>query len=92
MQKIDGPWTFVDQYITPDFKCEGPTSVKIGNYYYVYVDSYFERPTRMSTVRSADLIHWKNYEPNVKFPFEAKHGTVFKVTPDVVEKLSKAGL
>ncbi len=89
---LDGPWTLVNNNITPDFQCEGQTSVKIGNYYYVYVDSYREHPHRMAAVRSADLIHWENYEPNVKFPFEASHGTVFKVTPDVVEMLSKAGL
>jgi beta-xylosidase len=89
---LDGPWTMVDPNITPYFKCEGPTSVKIGNYYYVYVDSYAEKPNRIAAVRSADLIHWENYESHVKLPFEAKHGTVFKVTPDVVKMLSDAGL
>lgn len=89
---LEGPYTLVNHNITPDFRCEGPTSVKIGNFYYVYADSYFEHPNRMVAVRSSDLIHWENYESHIKFPFEAKHGTVFKVTPDVVQMLSKAGL
>jgi hypothetical protein len=29
---------------------------------------------------------------HIKFPPDSKHGTVFKVTPDIVKMLSEAGL
>ncbi len=69
---------------------EGPTSVKIGKYFYVYADKYHEN--LMAAVRSEDLIHWEDYTSHIKFPPHAKHGTVFKVTPDIVKMLSNAGL
>jgi beta-galactosidase len=89
-ETLDGPWTLVSNSIAPHLLIEGPTSVKIGKYYYVYADKYHEN--RMALVRSEDLIHWEDYTSHIKFPPHAKHGTVFKVKPDIVKMLSNAGL
>ncbi len=89
-KNLEGPWTLIDKNITPEFRCEGPTSVKIGDYYHVYVDRYYEN--HMGLIRSKDLVHWEDYSSHIKFPLHAKHGTVFKVTPELVKLISSAGL
>ncbi len=88
---MDGSWAIVNNSIASHLLIEGPTSVKIGKYFYVYADKYHENLSRKK-VRSEDLIHWEDYTSHIKFPPHAKHGTVFKVTPDIVKMLSNAGL
>jgi len=86
----EGPWGEVSAPITGNYWAEGPTSMKIGNYYHVYFDKY--QSNQMGMVRSTDLTHWEDMSSHVKFTPKTKHGTIFKVTPDIVRTLSKAGL
>jgi hypothetical protein len=46
----------------------------------------------MGLVRSTDLIHWEDMTSQIKFPPKTKHGTIIKVTPDIVRMLSETGL
>jgi beta-galactosidase len=87
---LEGPWTLLSKNIIPKIIGEGPTSVKIGKYYHVYFDKYKEN--HMGLTRSTDLIEWEDMSSHIKFPPHAKHGTVFKVTPDIVKLISSAGL
>jgi len=89
-KNLEGPWTLINNNITPEFICEGPTSVKIGDYYHVYFERNYEN--LMGLIRSKDLVHWEDYTSHIVFPTHAKHGTVFKVTPELVKLISNAGL
>ncbi len=89
-KSLEGPWTLLSKNIAPKIIAEGPTSVKIGKYYHVYFDKYKEN--HMGLSRSTDLIQWEDMSSHIKFPPHAKHGTVFKVTPDIVKLISSAGL
>jgi beta-xylosidase len=64
---------------------EGPTSIKIGNVYYIYFDIY--RNHKIGAIKSTDLVNWTNISDAVSFPDGTKHGTVFKVSKKVLNKL-----
>lgn len=71
--------------ITGDYWAEGPTPAKIGKYRVVYFDKY--RKHSMGAVRSADLENWEDISDQVEFPKGTRHGTIFKVSRKVFEKL-----
>ena len=71
--------------ITGDYWAEGPTPVKIDEYWLVYFDKY--RKHTMGAVRSKDLKNWEDISDRVEFPVGTRHGTVFTVKKEVVEKL-----
>lgn len=71
--------------ITGDYWAEGPTPVKIGDYWMVYFDKY--RKHKMGAVRSKDLMNWEDISEQVEFPEGTRHGTVFTVDRELVEKL-----
>lgn len=73
--------------ITGNYWAEGPTPVKIGEHWYVYFDKY--RKHRMGAVRSTDLVNWEDVSDLVTFPKGTRHGTVFKVPRETVERLKK---
>lgn len=71
--------------ITGDYWAEGPTSLKIGDCWIVYFDKY--RKHKMGAVRSKNLINWEDISDQVKFPDGTRHGTVFAVPKEVIDKL-----
>ncbi|HKJ79415.1 MAG TPA: glycoside hydrolase family 43 protein, partial [Prolixibacteraceae bacterium] len=71
--------------ITGDYWAEGPTPVKIGDYWVVYFDKY--RKHKMGAVRSKDLKNWEDISDRVRFPEGARHGTVVRVNAETVTKL-----
>ncbi len=73
--------------ITGDYWAEGPTPLKIGDYWYVYFDKY--RKHKMGAVRSKDLKEWEDVSDQVSFPLGTRHGTVFEVPLEILEKLQK---
>jgi beta-xylosidase len=73
--------------ITGEYWAEGPTPIKIGDYWMVYFDKY--RKHKMGAVRSKDLINWEDISDQIKFPKGTRHGTVFKVSTELLEKLKK---
>ncbi len=83
--------TFSDNFcpasnpITGDYWAEGPTSVKIGDFVVVYFDKYMEH--KMGAVRSLDLKNWEDISEQIEFPAGTRHGTVFKASKSVLEKL-----
>ncbi|MDX1286241.1 MAG: glycosyl hydrolase, partial [Draconibacterium sp.] len=66
---------------------EGPTPIKIGEYWYVYFDKY--RKHKMGAVRSKDLKDWEDISDQVSFPEGTRHGTVLKVSHEMLDKLIK---
>lgn len=80
----------VSKPITGDYWAEGPTVLKNGDYWWVYFDQY--RRKKMGAVRSKDLIHWEDVSDQVRFPKGTRHGSVFTVKKDLLDKLLKTDL
>ena len=64
---------------------EGPTITKIGDEWMVYFDQY--RAHKFGAVKSKDLKTWDNISDQIEFPDGIRHGTVFKVSKDVLDGL-----
>jgi hypothetical protein len=73
--------------ITGDYWAEGPTPLKIGDWWIVYFDKYMNNT--MGAVRSKDLKNWDDISDQVSFPEGTRHGTVFKAPQKVLENLKK---
>jgi hypothetical protein len=73
--------------ITGDYWAEGPTPLKIGDYWMVYFDKY--RKNTMGAVRSKDLVSWEDISDQISFPEGTRHGTAFKVSPELLESIKK---
>ncbi len=85
-KKAEGPYpTEVSAPITGKYWAEGPTSVKIGEYTYVYFDKYTEH--KYGAIRSKDFKTWEDVSDKAVFPKGLRHGTVFEVSKDVYDKL-----
>jgi len=61
---------------------EGPSAIKIGEYWYVYYDCYAKN--HYGAVRSKDLKSWENITDKISFPKGIRHGTIFRVKPEIV--------
>jgi len=77
--------------ITGDYWAEGPTPIKIGDYWVVYFDRYRRHQGTtlftMGAVRSKDLINWEDISDQITFPEGTRHGTVIKVNAEILEDL-----
>jgi hypothetical protein len=71
--------------ISGDYWAEGPTPIKIGEYWYVYFDKY--RKHKMGAVRSKDLKVWEDISEQVSFPEGTRHGTVLEVPHKILDNL-----
>jgi len=80
-----GPFSPVSPPSTGAYWAEGPTAIKVGDYWQVYFDKYRER--RYGMVRSRDLVNWKDCSDKVSFPDGVRHGTVLAVSSKIVAKL-----
>jgi hypothetical protein len=78
-----GPFPALGPPFTPaGLWVEGPTALKIGEYYLVYFDAYTAR--HYGALRSRDLVTWENVTGQMVFPDEGtdirmRHGTVIEV-------------
>lgn len=81
-----GPWTKPSEPFTESFT-EGPTTAKVGDWYYIYYDSY--RHAIYGAARTKDFKTFQNQTGTVKFPVGHKHGTVFMADEKLVDGLIK---
>ena len=79
----------VSDPITGDYWAEGPSSIKIGDYWHVYFDKYMTTGNRMGAVKSKDLKNWTDISDEINFPENALHGSIFKVSQDILNSLLK---
>jgi hypothetical protein len=85
-----GPYPVeVSAPITGKYWAEGPTALQVGEYVYVYFDKYTQH--KYGAVRSKNMIDWEDISDSVTFPKGTRHGTAFKVSKELLEKL-KNGL
>ncbi|HPE77517.1 MAG TPA: glycoside hydrolase family 43 protein [Draconibacterium sp.] len=88
--QLTGKYSKPTPPITGNYWAEGPTPIKIGDWWIVYFDKYMDH--KMGAVRSKDLINWEDISEQISFPEGTRHGTVFKVSPEIAENLKKAVL
>jgi len=81
-----GPWENVSDPISEDFT-EGPTWCKVGDWYYIYYDSY--RRFIFGARRTKDFKNFQDVTGSVSVPQGHKHGTMFKASREIVENLKK---
>ncbi len=85
--KAAGPYTDASKPITGDYWAEGPTAIKIGDWWYVYFDKY--RKHKYGAVRSKDLKNWDDISKWITHPDDMRHGTVFEVPQSLLDSLLK---
>ena len=81
-----GAWSAASEPFTEQFT-EGPSTAKIGDWYYIYYDSY--RHKIYGSHRTKDFKTFQNQTGTVTFPVGHKHGTVFMADEKLVEGLIK---
>ncbi|MDR2918277.1 MAG: glycoside hydrolase family 43 protein [Tannerella sp.] len=84
----DKPYDFpviTSDPITGNYWAEGPAPLQVGEYVYVYFDKY--RDHTYGAVRSNDMIIWEDVSDIISFPKGVRHGTAFKVSEAIFEKL-----
>ena len=81
-----GLWSAASEPFTEQFT-EGPSTAKVGDWYYIYYDSY--RHKIYGAHRTKDFKTFQDQTGSVKFPVGHKHGTVFMADEKLVEGLVK---
>jgi hypothetical protein len=84
-QTAMGPFSAPSAPITGNYWAEGPTSIRIDGWWYVYFDKY--RDKRFGVVRSRDLIHWEDVSALLHMPAGIRHGTVLRVPRAMADAL-----
>jgi len=84
--RAEGPYGPASEPFSPDW-VEGPTALKIGDYWHVYYDAYTRH--RMEGARSKDLVHWEPITEMLSFPKGLRHGTAFAVSNEILAALKE---
>lgn len=79
-----GPFGPASPTFTP-VMTEGPTAIRLGDRYIVYYDIYEEHRFGAKTTR--DFVTWEDVTPRIRFPDDARHGTVIRVPAALAAKL-----
>jgi hypothetical protein len=85
--KLTGPYSKPSKPITGNYWAEGPTSMKIESYWYVYFDKYIDK--KYGAVRSKDFQNWEDVSDLVSFPEGVRHGTILKVSEETFQRLRR---
>jgi sucrose-6-phosphate hydrolase SacC (GH32 family) len=88
-KSLFGPYSSPSEPITGNYWAEGPTSIKIGDVWFVYFDKYMEK--KMGAVISKDLRSWKDISDKVSFPDGTKHGTIFSSDVKILQNILNNG-
>lgn len=83
--KLDGPWSKAGNPISGPKWAEGPTPVRIGDYWYIYFDRY--RDHAWGALRSKNLVGWEDVSSQLQMPVGARHGTAFRTQKAIVDGL-----
>ncbi len=83
-----GPWTEPSEPFTPEgVWVEGPTLLNKGETTIVYYDEYTNK--RYGAMRTTDFESWEDISDKISFPEGTRHGTVFNVSKDELDRLLK---
>jgi len=81
-----GPWSEASKPFSEEYS-EGPTTVKVGDQYYIYYDSY--RKKIYGAMRTKDFHTFIDATNEVKVPAGHKHGTIFRAPRSIIKNLIK---
>jgi hypothetical protein len=85
----EGPWSAATPPVSPDkVWVEGPSICRVGDGWYVYYDEYRNRT--YGAIRTNDFKTFDVVKENFQFPAGARHGTVFPVTQETLDRLKSA--
>jgi hypothetical protein len=84
---LTGGYSVASPPITGNYWAEGPTVLKVDSGWIVYFDKYTEK--KMGAVFSKDLNVWTDISLKTKFPQGVRHGTVLKVSKEIVDRLKE---
>lgn len=85
-KNAEGPYeTKVSEKITGDYWAEGPTTLKISEFIYVYFDKYHDH--KYGCVRSKDMKTWEDISDQIVFPKGIRHGTALEVNEKIINAL-----
>jgi hypothetical protein len=84
---LTGGYSVASPPITGNYWAEGPTVLKAKDGWIVYFDKYREK--KMGAVFSKDLNVWTDISLKIKFPEGVRHGTVLKVSKDILDRLKE---
>ena len=83
-----GPWSVATEPISGDW-VEGPSALKIGDWWYIYFDHY-SKPQYYGAIRSRDLKQWEDVTSRMSFPTGHKHGTALRIDQAIAKRLKEA--
>lgn len=82
----DGPWSQPGRPLPPaGVWVEGPTAIKLGEWWHVYFDKY--RDKKYGVIRSRDLTNWEDVSDQLAMPKGIRHGTVLRAPRKIVDGL-----
>ena len=84
-KKLTGGYGAASEPITGKYWAEGPTAMRTDSSWIVYFDKYTER--KYGAIESADLVNWKDISDKISLPKGTRHGTIFELTKEQLEKL-----
>jgi hypothetical protein len=84
-KKLAGKYSKPSTPVTGSYWAEGPTAVKIADQWVVYFDKY--RDHKYGAVASTNLVNWTDISDKIQMPAGIRHGTVFTITNDELNKL-----
>lgn len=79
------PWTKSTKPILKRDWVEGPTVLQVGEKWMLYFDCY--RDGHYGAAVSEDGANWKDITDSIKMPKGVRHGTAFRVSPEIFDKL-----
>ncbi|MES1168383.1 MAG: glycosyl hydrolase, partial [Oleiharenicola lentus] len=88
---VQGPFgPLGEPFSPPGLWSEGPTAVKIGDWYMVYFEAYMKK--HYCAMRSRDLKTWEDITDQVQFvapgtPERMKHGSIIAVPRGLIAQL-----
>ncbi len=83
---LAGQYEVAERPITPpNVWVEGPTTLQVGEYTYLYFDAYTRR--HYEALRSRNLKVWEDVTEQTSFPRGTRHGTALEVPGAVVRTL-----
>ena len=81
-----GPWKTSDQPFSPNW-VEGPALLRVGDEWICYFDMYTRQ--RFGAMKTRDFQSWNDISDEISFPQGVRHGTAFRISDKLFQRLSK---
>lgn len=85
-KSLTGPYSKASAPITGNYWAEGPTAIKIDGFLVVYFDKYTQK--KYGAIKETTN-GWEDISDKISFPSGTRHGTVLRVSEEVLTQLKK---